>query len=56
VSGKPLVEIRDAKDYPVIHAAITEQIDILLTGDKDFLEAKVDRPLILHPLDFLAKY
>jgi putative PIN family toxin of toxin-antitoxin system len=53
---KPLVQIRDTKDYPVIHAAITAQIDLLITGDKDFFDVKVDRPDILAPLDFLAKY
>jgi putative PIN family toxin of toxin-antitoxin system len=54
--GAPLVKIRDEKDYPIIHAAITGQIDVLLTGDKDFFDVKVDRPEILSPLDFLARY
>jgi len=52
----PLVRIRDEKDYPIIHAAITNQIDLLVTGDKDFFAVKVDRPVILMPLDFLEKY
>jgi putative PIN family toxin of toxin-antitoxin system len=51
-----LVEIRDEKDYPVIHAAITCQIDLLITGDKDFFDVKVDRPEILLPSDFLVRY
>jgi putative PIN family toxin of toxin-antitoxin system len=54
--GTPLVKIRDEKDYPVIYAAITGQIDLLLTGDKDFFDVKIDRPEILSPIDFLAKY
>jgi putative PIN family toxin of toxin-antitoxin system len=55
-SGKPLAQIRDAKDYPVLHAAITAQIDLLITGDKDFFDVMVDRPEIMAPLDFLSKY
>lgn len=27
--------IRDNKDYPVLDTAITEDADILITGDKD---------------------
>jgi predicted nucleic acid-binding protein len=46
----------DANDYSVLHAAITGQIDLLITGDKDFFEVKVDRPEIMAPLDFLEKY
>jgi putative PIN family toxin of toxin-antitoxin system len=52
----PLVKIRDEKDYPVLHAAITGQVDVLVTGDKDFFEIKIDRPEILHPLDYLKRY
>jgi putative PIN family toxin of toxin-antitoxin system len=54
--GAPLVKIRDEKDYPIIHAAITGQIDVFLTGDKDFFDIKIDRPEILSPTDFLIKY
>jgi predicted nucleic acid-binding protein len=54
--GRPLAQIRDAIDYPVLHAAITAQVDVLLTGDKDFFDVKVDRPVVMAPLDFLAKY
>jgi len=53
---KPLVRIRDDKDYPVIHTAITAQIDVIITGDKDFFGIKVDRPEIMTPSDFVAKY
>jgi putative PIN family toxin of toxin-antitoxin system len=53
---KPLAKIRDAKDYPVLHAAITSQIDLILTGDKDFFDVRVDRPEILAPLDFLKRF
>ena len=29
--------IRDAKDQPILSAAIVSDVDIILTGDKDFL-------------------
>ncbi|MDR0459284.1 MAG: putative toxin-antitoxin system toxin component, PIN family [Coriobacteriales bacterium] len=55
-SGAPLAKIRDEKDYPVLYAAITGQIDVLVTGDNDFFEVKVDRPEIVHPQDYLLRY
>jgi len=55
-SDSPLVNIRDASDYPVIYTAITGQVDVLLTGDKDFFDLKIDRPEIMQPLDFLDRY
>ena len=30
-----LFNIRDIKDYPVLYTAIIENVDILITGDKD---------------------
>lgn len=47
------VKIRDIKDRPLIRAAQIAQVDILLTGDKDFLESGVDNPMILSPTQFL---
>ncbi|MDD4346454.1 MAG: hypothetical protein PHZ11_06090 [Desulfitobacteriaceae bacterium] len=29
--------IRDVKDQPILNAAIIAEVDIILTGDKDFL-------------------
>lgn len=55
-SGKPLVKTRDEKDYPILYAAITGQIDVLVTGDNDLFEVKVDRPEVLHPKDYLSRY
>ena len=48
-----LFEIRDPNDYPVLYSAIIGSIDILLTGDKDFLESGIKSPLILTPSSFL---
>jgi len=44
--------IRDVNDLPILVSAILSDADILLTGDKDFEEIKVKKPLIFTP----AKY
>jgi hypothetical protein len=31
-------------------------MNVLVTGDKDFFDVKVDRPEILSPIDFMVKY
>lgn len=46
-------KIRDIKDRPILRAALKENVDVLLTGDKDFLESKIDKPLMLTPSEFL---
>lgn len=56
VSDTELIEeakIRDVKDKPILRAAIESKADILLTGDKDFLESGVDHPAIMTPAEFL---
>ena len=54
--GKPLFELRDEKDYMVLHTAIIADVDILVTGDKDFEDVEIERPEILSPREFLQKY
>ena len=51
-----LFEIRDPDDYPVLYTAITEDIDILITGDKDFSDIRIKRPILLTPAQFIKKY
>ncbi len=49
--------LRDKKDVQVLCDALYYQIDVILTGDKDFLEAKLDKPLIYSPgmmFDYLS--
>jgi putative PIN family toxin of toxin-antitoxin system len=46
-------KIRDINDRPILRAAIAAKADVLLTGDKDFLEAGVKHPMILTPSEFL---
>lgn len=46
-------QIRDIKDRPILRAAINAKADVLLTGDKDFLESGVKHPAIMTPAEFL---
>ena len=48
--------IRDKKDLPVLATAIDEDVDILLTGDKDFTVLELTRPEVLTPQTFMEKY
>ena len=45
--------IRDVADRHILRTAIHENVDILLTGDKDFLEANVSIIKILTASQFL---
>ena len=56
ILDKNLFQIRDAADYPVLYTAITEGVDILITGDKDFSSADVEAPEILTPTAFMEEY
>lgn len=45
--------IRDVKDRPILRAALNAKADVLLTGDKDFLESGVTDPKIVTAAEFL---
>ena len=45
--------IRDVMDRPILRAAINANADILLTGDKDFLESGLSHPHIMTASEFL---
>lgn len=51
-----LFYIRDENDYMVLYTAIIEDVDVFITGDKDFKEVDIDRPEILTLSEFLEKY
>lgn len=51
-----LFAIRDMNDYPVLYTAIIEDVDILITGDKDFADVHIEKPEILTPVAFMEKY
>lgn len=46
-------KIRDVKDRPILRAAIEAKADILLTGDKDFLESGLENPMIMTSAEFV---
>ncbi len=45
--------IRDADDRPVLRAAVNSNVDVLITGDNDFLESGLTIPKIVSPAEFL---
>ena len=51
-----LFHIRDMKDYPVLYTAIIEDIDVLITGDKDFSDIEIDKPEIMTPGEFIEEF
>ncbi|MEG1092169.1 MAG: putative toxin-antitoxin system toxin component, PIN family [Clostridia bacterium] len=48
--------IRDCDDEKVLYSAITADADILITGDKDFFDILIEKPIILTPRQFMEKY
>lgn len=42
-------DLRDKKDIPVLSDALYHKADIILSGDKDFLEANLEQPLVYSP-------
>ncbi len=56
IEKEKLFEIRDENDYIILHTAIIEGIDILITGDKDFRDINIEKPKILTPAEFIERY
>ncbi len=49
-------KVRDVKDQPILNSAIMFDVDIIVTGDKDFLCLELERPKIIRPLEFIENY
>ncbi len=49
-------EIRDPADLPILAAAVCGDVDLILTGDKDFKAVDIERPEIVGPTEFVNKY
>jgi len=49
IDYKKYPEIRDKNDLPILVSAILSDADILITGDKDFEEISIEKPLIFTP-------
>lgn len=50
------IKIRDPKDLPILNSAIVSDVDIFITGDKDFDDVDVEKPEIMTVAEFLEKY
>ena len=48
--------IRDSKDSPILATAIAENVDVLVSGDKDFLVLDIHKPRIMNMSDFINEY
>ncbi|MFZ3131677.1 MAG: putative toxin-antitoxin system toxin component, PIN family [Desulfosporosinus sp.] len=46
-------DIRDVNDRPILRSALKAGVEILVTGDKDFLESSVKKPNIVTPSQFI---
>ena len=47
-------KVRDVNDRPIMRAAVVAEVDVILTGDKDFLESGIVEPKIMNAAEFLA--
>ena len=52
----PEIEMRDEKDKPILYSAIIANVDILITGDKDFHNLDIEKPEIISANEFLNKF
>ena len=52
----PGIKIRDKDDKAILYSAITAEVDILITGDKDFCNINIEKPKIMTARAFLDKY
>ncbi|HHV42904.1 MAG TPA: putative toxin-antitoxin system toxin component, PIN family [Clostridiaceae bacterium] len=50
---KTIERIRDPKDQPILNAAMSAGVDIIVTGDKDFLSLQLKKPLCMTDDQFL---
>lgn len=48
--------VRDVKDSPILATAVLEDIDVFITGDKDFLVLDISMPEILTMTEFINRY
>ena len=51
-----LFKIRDIFDAPILYTAIIKDVDVLITGDKDFSDICIKRPVIMTIAGFKKSY
>ena len=56
IEKNTLPPMRDEKDYPILMSAMDADIDVLISGDKDFSCLDCERPEILTPFQFKDRY
>ena len=58
IAATPVAQklIEDPKDAPILDAAIKNGVDIIISGDKHFLQLDITHPKILTVTQFLDKY
>ena len=52
IDGSKFPSIRDVQDLPILASAILADVDVLITGDKDFIDIKMSKPLIFTPSEY----
>lgn len=50
------IEMRDAKDKPILYSAIIANVDIFITGDKDFDDVDILKPEVMSAVAFLDRH
>jgi len=48
--------IADPKDAPILNAAVLYDVDVIVSGDKHFLQLSIKRPKVMKAADFLENY
>lgn len=48
--------IRDSADEKVLYSAIASDVDVLITGDKDFDDISIEKPDIMTPRQFMETF
>jgi predicted nucleic acid-binding protein len=49
----PNARIPDPKDAPILNAALLEDVDIIVSGDRHFLQLEMERPQVMTAAEFL---
>jgi len=50
------IHMQDIKDQPILNAALSYGVDILITGDKHFLELDLEVPQIIRPSEYKENF
>ena len=55
-NNKKYPNIRDIDDLPVLINAIESNVDLFITGDKDFYDLIIEKPKIITPRKYIDEY